>query len=94
MGGYMDPKTGRSVDPGDTTAQRYFAAGWTFVVEDVGRGRTRLITRMRVDYRPVFPNALFVHLLLEPVAWFMERRMLLNIRERVEGGLGRPGFRA
>jgi hypothetical protein len=58
---------------------------WSWVLRDVGRGRTRLVTRVHARYdwsRPL--GALFGVVLLELGDFAMMRRMLLGIKERAE----------
>lgn len=75
----------KAVDPNGPWGENYIAWSWAFVLETVDSGATRLITRMRVDYRPAtkWPA---VQLLLEPAHFVMGRRQLLGVKERVEAG--------
>jgi hypothetical protein len=57
---------------------------WTFVLRDVDAGRTRLIVRMRSDFKPTLLGLLANKYGLEPVHFAMERKMLLGIKERAE----------
>ena len=60
--------------------------GWgTFVLEPLGRDRTRLIARGTV---PPGVGALAYGLLIEIPHFLMERRMLLGIKERAEASRG------
>jgi hypothetical protein len=63
---------------------------WQWVLEPTADGTgTRLLSRTRTSF-PRTTSVLW-HL-LEPVTFVMERRMLLGIRERAEGRIGRhPG---
>jgi hypothetical protein len=61
--------------PGDTS--------WAWVLDRQPDGTTRLITRVRSQYRWYSPSILF-SMLLEFADIWMIRRMLLNLRERVE----------
>ena len=54
---------------------------WQWQLRPLGAHRTRLVVRQRLTYPPSL-NALW-HL-TEPVAFVMERRMLLGIKERAE----------
>jgi hypothetical protein len=66
-----------------------FAAGWTFVLEPLGPDRTRLLVRYRMKWSG--PAGLLGQAVLEPGHFIMERKMLLNLRERLK----RPaGFQA
>lgn len=61
--------------PGDTS--------WAWVLNPRPDGGTRVITRVRSRYRWLSPTIVF-SMLLEFVDIWMMRRMLLNLRERVE----------
>ena len=54
------------------------------MLEPVDAGTTRLLTRMRVDYRPAAKWAAYVWLLLEPGHFVMGRAQLLGLRRRAE----------
>jgi hypothetical protein len=56
---------------------------WAFVVVPDGPRSSRLLVRVRADYRPRAVRMLFP-LLLEPVHLLMERAMLRGIRRRVD----------
>jgi hypothetical protein len=59
---------------------------WTFLLEEAGEGNTQLIVRARVAaFPPYWLSRLFSLLLLEPVHFIMERKMLLGIKSRAEG---------
>jgi hypothetical protein len=81
LGGAMDPRTGQPA-PEDTTGTR-LAMGWTLVLQPLGASSTRLLSRTRYDYSPMILG-LPLRVVLEPVQFLMERRMLLGIRARVE----------
>jgi hypothetical protein len=70
--------------PGVRPTGRRLDIGWTFVVRPVGPEATRLLSRTRYDYSPL-AEGLALRMLLEPVQFLMERRMLLGIRNRAEG---------
>lgn len=61
--------------PGDTT--------WAWQLDPTPDGRTRLLTRVRSRYRWLSPSIAFSMLIEFGDVWMM-RRMLLNLRERVE----------
>jgi hypothetical protein len=61
------------------------AASWLFLIEALGRGRCRLVSRFRSDYS----DDLLTRLanwsgLVEPIGFAMDRRMLLGIKARAE----------
>jgi hypothetical protein len=55
---------------------------WTFVLRDLGNGRTRLLVRERTAFASPFMQALLAP--LGPVSFVMTRRMMLGIKERAE----------
>lgn len=57
---------------------------WTFVLRDLGNGSTRLVVRMRSDFKPTPLGLLANKYALEPVHFAMERKMLLGIKHRAE----------
>lgn len=61
--------------PGDTT--------WAWQLETAVDGTTRVITRVRSRYRWTSPTILFSALLEFADIWMM-RKMLLNLRDRIE----------
>lgn len=61
--------------PGDTT--------WAWVLDPLPDGTTRVITRVRSRYRWLSPSIAFSMLVEFADIWMM-RRMLLNLRARVE----------
>lgn len=92
LGGLMDPRT-RQVTAGERPATgARLEMGWSFVLQPLGTSSTRLLSRTRYDYAPL-PLGVALRVLLEPMQFVMERRMLLGIRARVErrrpGGMGR-----
>jgi hypothetical protein len=54
---------------------------WAFVLTPVSDASCRLLARVRADYRPAWLRPL-LPLLLEPVHFIMERRMLRTIERR------------
>jgi hypothetical protein len=54
---------------------------WTFVVTSIDEASSRLLARVRADYRPPWLRPL-LPLLLEPVHFIMERKMLLTIERQ------------
>lgn len=71
--------------PGDTS--------WTWVLEPRGDRSTRLVTRVRSHYRWLSPTIAFSMVLEFADIWMM-RRMLLNLRQRVEAGVAHRGRRS
>lgn len=61
------------------------AASWLFLVEATGENRSRLISRYRIACSEDWATRLaFGPILLEPIGFAMDRRMLLGVKERAE----------
>ncbi len=61
---------------------------WIFVLETLDSGDTRLIVRDRTDYVPTLRQFLAWRLLIDPIHFVMERKMLLGLKQRAEAGAG------
>ncbi len=77
--------------PGDERARAkgepWCSVSWLFLVEPLGPQRCRFISRYRANYSHHFAVRLgFGPTLIEPVSFVMDRRMLLGVKERAEGG--------
>ena len=87
LGGTLDPRTGQPAGAGAWDGRRVsgprLEVGWTFVLQPLGARSTRLLARTRYDYSPL-PLGIPLRVVLEPLQFLMERRMLLGIRTRVE----------
>ena len=81
-----DPKTGQPVEHTDQGDKGYSIATWQFALQPRDESTTRLLVRQRLAYSP---NLKWVWRLTEPVAFIMERKMLLGIRRRAERNLMR-----
>jgi hypothetical protein len=80
----MSPLTGMPLDPHEPELHAYFDGSWVFVLKELDEQTTLLIERLRADYQPHLWLAPIVYLLLEPVFFMMERKMLLGIKQRAE----------
>ena len=74
----------KAIDPAGPWPKEHVAWSWAFVLEPLDANTTRLLTRMRVTYRPAAKWGPYVHLLLEPAHFVMGRRQLLGLRERAQ----------
>jgi hypothetical protein len=61
-----------------------FRASWSFVLDPIDGGRTRLIERFRVDDPEVAAKNRITGLLFGAGVFLMTRRQLLGIKERAE----------
>jgi len=79
----MSPFTAEIVDANDPATRAFFDWTWAFVLDELAPTTTRLIVRVRANYKPdALRPALPV--LLEPIHFVMERGMLQGIKRRAE----------
>ena len=74
---------GRSLVLVDAEEAPPYTMSWAFKVDPVAAGHTRLVVRgrARVGWSP---TGLVFRMFVDPAAFFMERKMLLGIKERAE----------
>lgn len=62
------------------------ASTWVYQLRELDSERTRLVIRWRMSWKPTFksPALLLIRLLLAPIEFVMERKMLLGIKKRAE----------
>ena len=79
----MSPFTAEIVDAADPATPTYLDWTWAFVLDEIAAQTTRLVVRVRANYKP---DALRVGVLalLEPVHFLMERGMLQGLKRRAE----------
>jgi hypothetical protein len=66
-------------------AHPYINMTWVWYLDVIDATTTRLISRNRNDYSPEIANKLLMGpLLIEPISFVMERKMLLSLKERAE----------
>ncbi|HVZ35178.1 MAG TPA: hypothetical protein VG963_22280, partial [Polyangiaceae bacterium] len=82
-------------DPGARARhETWVAASWLLYIEPLSEQRCRVISRYRVDNSDDLATRLgFGPLLVEPVGFAMDRRMLLGIKERAERAAKAPPLR-
>jgi len=69
------------------------AVSWLFLLEPLEGARCRFISRYRAACSDDLASRLaYGPTLLEPVAFAMDRRMLLGVKERVEAASGKPAL--
>ncbi len=59
-------------------------ANWIFMIEPLTGGNCRLWTRSRNRFERTFGNLLMWRVIVEPIHFVMERRMLIGIKQRAE----------
>jgi hypothetical protein len=77
----LNPQTEQPPAPDADTTQAYSNGTWQFLLEAQGKDVTRLLVRQRLDYSL---DMAMVWRLTEPVAFVMERKMLLTLRRLAE----------
>jgi hypothetical protein len=77
----MDLRTGNEPTEETPTEQRA-AVSWLFFLEDAGEGRSRLISRYRIEHgKARAARLLFGAAVMEPIGFVMDRKMLLGIKQ-------------
>ncbi len=79
----MSPFTAEVVDAKAPATRAFFDWTWAFVLDESTALTTRLIVRVRANYKPAALRV-GVLALLEPVHFLMERGMLQGIKRRAE----------
>lgn len=79
----MSPFTAEVVDANDPATRAFIDWTWAFVLEETTPLETRLIVRVRANYKPdVLRGAVFI--LLEPIHFLMEYGMMQGLKRRAE----------
>ncbi len=80
----MSVLTAQVVDANNPSVPEFIDWTWAFVLDAVSPSATRLLVRVRANYKP---DALrfAVPVVLEPIHFIMERGMLEGIKSRAEG---------
>jgi hypothetical protein len=84
LGGVINTRTGTTTDLKDSDLQSYFAGLQTFLLDEIGERNTRLLFHCRMDWNPSLLNGIIMRGILEPVTFVMGRKMLLNLKHRIE----------
>ena len=63
---------------------------WLFYLAEIAPEQTRLIVRNRRDYEPTLSNFMMWRVIIEPLHFIMEHRMLWGIKERAEKDGSKP----
>ena len=80
----MSPFTAQPLDPRNPP-QPWIDWTWSFLVTPLNEYACRLASRVRMAYAPYFALWPLMALVVEPATFIMDRKMLLTIKERVEG---------
>jgi hypothetical protein len=80
----MDASTGRPFDPAGETPTRYLVSSWTWFLDEIDEGSTRLIVRIRIDHNSSLGSTLMIRGVIEPGSFVMGRKTLLGIKRRAE----------
>ncbi len=81
----MNLDTEEIFDPAQGLPEKYMNLCWLFYVEPLEDGSSRFISHWQVEYTPSLKSYLmFGPLIVEPVAFTMDRKMLLGVKQRVE----------
>lgn len=85
----VEPRRSLVLQAGDGKAR----TAWSFVLDTLDSGDTRLIVRDRTDFPPTLGQLLVWRVLTDPIHFVMERKMLLGIKARAERGAISPRAR-
>ena len=75
----------QSNHPARSKTKNAFSSSWGFYLDSIDDRATRLIIRWKVSYNPTIKNRLgYGPLLVGPIGFAMDRKMLLGIKKRAE----------
>jgi hypothetical protein len=80
----MQPGRALLMQACDPVKEQPGPASWCLILEEVDAHTTRLWTRNRNRYEPTFGNSLMWRVIVDPIAFIMERQMLIGIKRRAE----------
>jgi hypothetical protein len=80
----IDTRTGLTYSLLGKRPPQYFNGTRVYFLEQLNERETRLLVRSRQDYSNSFVNTLVWRVLIDPISFVMERKMLLEIKKRVE----------
>jgi hypothetical protein len=69
----------------ETLAAGFPYATWAFLLEVLEPNRTRLIVRLRADFKQDLAGFFLNQVMVEPAHFIMERKMMLTFKELAEG---------
>ena len=81
----LNMETEEPFDPAQGLPEKYLNLCWLFYVEALGDKSSRFISHWQVEYSPSLLNRLmYGPLIVEPIAFTMDRKMLLGVKQRAE----------
>jgi hypothetical protein len=83
----IHPRTGQTVDLNQPLDGATYRVSWAFQLSESGPGQTRLVIRFRAAYPSKTWLVVASPVVLEPVVFLMEQKMLKGIKERAESSL-------
>jgi hypothetical protein len=89
----IDAKTGNTYSLLGKRPSHFINCTRVYFLEKLNDRETRLIVRSRLNYSSSFLNTVLWKVLFDPGSFIMERKMLLEIKKRVES-LNQPDWRA
>jgi hypothetical protein len=75
----------KSIVLGGSDKNQVDAASWSFLLKELDANTSRLIARFRTGYSPIPGNILLQRIFVQPTSLFMQKRMLIGIKQRAEG---------
>jgi hypothetical protein len=79
-----DMASGTVLGSDDPLPENYMVCSWSWRLKELDESRARLVMRTQIDYNPSPANRLMYRAFVEPGSFFMERRMMLGVKERAE----------
>lgn len=80
----IEPNQALVMQACDPVEEQPGTASWIFMIEPLGDGNCRLWTRSRNCFERTFANLMMWRVIVEPIHFVMERRMLIGIQQRAE----------
>lgn len=80
----FDPGRYYAMQPGDPVSKRPAPASWVLYLQEQPDGTTRLISRQRQRVEPGLGNFITWKVIVDPLGFIMEQKMLRSIRDLAE----------
>jgi hypothetical protein len=75
----------KAIVMGGSDESQLNASSWSFLLQGLDVSNSRLIARFRSSYSPTLGNILLQRIFVQPTSLFMQKRMMIGIKQRAEG---------
>jgi hypothetical protein len=75
----------KAIIMGGSDESQLNASSWSFLIQGLDVSNSRLIARFRSSYSPTLGNILLQRIFVQPTSLFMQKRMMIGIKQRAEG---------